>query len=383
MKIGEFSIDSHLCHGYTSDNKFSGPIRNDGDDTTMEDGQQGYEKQELLAIAHAMGYHASEELFDEWVEKGLLGKAESRHWLGRGQGSSAKWPALQCELFLVLLRERQGKEVNIPLKLLCNIPVWKWLYWGDLGGVGLPQVKRVMSTWVDYVKKIPAETTRKDAHKVVNTIQGSTPLEKRALLNELTAIGAFEKEVDTDVLRHQLRLVVEGSAKKRRKQDKNRLVLVDDVAYLSSLIPLRFDALAHFEQIEQLPDAVWEWARFFVLFLTSRVQAVHPLVDRDPKLHGRFYRITIKTLCEPTCYTLLTPLAMAAHHLFDEKNPQILPVFTPSVWQQGKIIAHMRTNLVSSGILLPDGNLARALHHEIAIDHQETHRQFTVHIPFN
>lgn len=349
----------------------------------MEDAQQGYEKQELLAIAHAMGYHASEDLFDEWVEKGLLGKAESRHWLGRGQGSSAKWPALQCELFLVLLRERQGKEVNSPLKLLCNIPVWKWLYWGDLGGVGLPQVKRVMSTWVDYVKKIPAETARKDAHKVVNTIQGSTPLEKRALLNELTAIGAFEKGVDTDVLRHQLRLVVEGSAKKPRKQDKKRLVLVDDVAYLSSLIPLRFDALAHFEQIEHLPDPVWEWARFFVLFLTSRAQVVHPLVDRDQKLHGRFYRITIETLCEPTCYTLLTPLALAAQHLFDGEDPLELPVFTPNAWEQEKITTHMQTALVSSGVLLPDGRPARALHHDITIGYQEKQRHFTVHIPFN
>lgn len=45
-----------------------------------------YEKQEMIEDARAYGFAATESLFDDWVEKGLLGPAH-REGLGRGRGS--------------------------------------------------------------------------------------------------------------------------------------------------------------------------------------------------------------------------------------------------------------------------------------------------------
>src|SRR5713226_2896000 len=118
-----------------------------------------YQKQEMLDQARIHGLTASEGLFDDWVEKGLLGEAGEREWPGRG--SIARWPQEQLNLFLNLLSHRQREHNKIHLGPLCCIPVWGWLYCGELSGITLRQVRRAMETWMDYQRKIPEEHIRR------------------------------------------------------------------------------------------------------------------------------------------------------------------------------------------------------------------------------
>ncbi len=59
--------------------------------------QPWYVKQEMIKAAQAYGYEATEALLDDWIKKGLVGRAE-RAGCGRGRGSIAWWSArnLRC-----------------------------------------------------------------------------------------------------------------------------------------------------------------------------------------------------------------------------------------------------------------------------------------------
>ena len=79
---------------------------------------------------------------DDWIASGLLA-GPHKHGLGRGRGSKALWSAEQANLFLRLLRARQGAR---RVKTLCNLPVWLWLTEGD-DYVPLSQARRALATW--------------------------------------------------------------------------------------------------------------------------------------------------------------------------------------------------------------------------------------------
>src|SRR6266581_182910 len=164
-----------------------------------------YEKQEMLEDARAYGLTVTASQFDDWVEKGLLGRAH-REGLGRGRGSTASWPSQQYTLLLELLRARQQGKFRIGQ--LCALPVWRWVYWGELGGVSLPQVRRAMDTWVASVRKTTTDTERREVRRAVEKLQGASYAGKRALLDELTHIGTFDKEPDAELLRFLLEPMV-------------------------------------------------------------------------------------------------------------------------------------------------------------------------------
>src|SRR6266487_4594696 len=75
---------------------------------------------------------------------------------------------------------------------------------GELGGISLPQVRRAMDTWVASVRKTTTDTERREVRRAVEKLQGASYAGKRALLDELTHIGTFDKEPDAELLRFLL-----------------------------------------------------------------------------------------------------------------------------------------------------------------------------------
>src|SRR5712692_5791929 len=153
-----------------------------------------YQKHQMLACAARCGFSVTESLFDDWVEKGLMGEAEMR--VRPGRGSQAWWPHAQLTLFLDLLALRQRTSPTFPFRQLCHLPVWRWLYWCDLGGVTLKQVKRAVSTWVDLQEKIPETQVRRDVTRGIHQYQGPKAADILPLIDECTRIMAFQKPVE-------------------------------------------------------------------------------------------------------------------------------------------------------------------------------------------
>ncbi len=339
--------------------------------------REWYEKQEMLEGARAYGFPVTEGLFDDWVEKGLLGRAH-REGLGRGRGSTARWPSQQYTLLLELLRGRQLAKFRIGQ--LCAFPVWRWIYWRELGGVALDQVRRAMDTWVASVKNTTTDTERKEVRRAIEKVQGVSYAGKRALLDELTRIGTFEKEPDAELLRYLLESVIPSSPWNVVFQDGKTSPA--DVELLSTMIPIRQKAFQNYEQIVQLPDTLWEWARTFLLFAQRKGQSERPLLARNRRLADRYRRLTVYNVLRGSCYDVLSPLAIAAQRLFPEEKSDPIPFLNPQVWQQGGASSIIKTTVVCSPVLLPDGSHVAYLRNEVHIAYREKAYQFTLDLPF-
>lgn len=124
-----------------------------------------YDKQTIFAWVQAGRFEATPSLFEDWIEKGIAGKAIERKYPGKG--SIALWSDKQVELFLTALRHRQHFHASIAH--LCNLPVWSWLYFGEqITDVPLTQVQTAMNTWVKDMRNPPIREARKSIQELVH-----------------------------------------------------------------------------------------------------------------------------------------------------------------------------------------------------------------------
>ena len=345
--------------------------------------QSWYTKREMIEAARTHGYEATEPLLDDWIKKGLLGGAE-RAGLGRGHGSVAWWPPEQFTLFIELLRARKLGKLRIGQ--LCAFPVWRWVYWGERGGVALPQVRRAMATWIASVRKTTTDIERKDARNAIEKIQGQRASGKLALLKELTAIGTHQKEPDPDLLRYLLETVITDQPMSYPRENGETGAV--DIEMIATLFPLGLRAFHQYEeQIACLPDSLWEWGRTFLLFMQLQGQEVQPLLAKNRKLAERYHRLTIYDVLWGVCYDLLTPLSIAAPNLIPDKPlqdhwPEASSFLNYRRWQEGQVSSCIKTTLVRSSLLLPDGENVASLRSQVGITYHEKVYHFTIDLPF-
>lgn len=341
--------------------------------------QPWYEKQEMVEAARKHGYDATAALLEDWIKKGLIGFAE-QSGLGRGRGSTARWSGAQFTLFIECLKARQLG--NLRIGQLCAFPVWRWLYWGNRGGVELPQVKRAMATFVASVKKTTTDKERKDARRAVEKLQGPRSSGKLALINELAAIGTFQKDPDSELLQYLLDAVVmESSPSSVSDQGFSRS---SDIEMLATMFPLRLKAFQQYEQqIASLPDTLWEWARTFLIYIQLQGQKAQPLLAQYPRFANRYHRLTVYDVLWGACYDLLLPLSAVVPMLSTNKLvTHLRPCFHPQNWQADEATGLTKTTIVSSPLVLPDGVNLLYLRNELFVMYQENVFWFALDLPF-
>lgn len=337
-----------------------------------------YQKHEILSCAAQCGFSVTESLFDDWIEKGLIGKAGARVWPGRG--SRAWWPQAQLTLFLELLLLRQHTSTQFSLMQLCHLPVWRWLYWGDLGGVTLKQVQCAIATWIDYQQKIPEEQVRRDITHVLRQYQGPKATNKRPLIDELTQTMTFQKPVDRDLLQHLLDPVVNAYPKKTAKGPVRTFM---DVAECWSLMhSLCWKVVQDKDLLSSLPDALWEWARFFILIGPALMGQERPHLANDPVLGTLFLRQTVSGLRFQSCQALVTWLGLATQQeLAPWRNPAGR-FLDPEAWQQGEVTWMHETQIRFSPLVLPGGKPIPYLCNTITLTYQGKQQPFSAVLPF-
>ena len=305
-----------------------------------------YTRADLLAQAARAGYQASARLIDDWVQAGLLGNAEDRDWPGRahGSGSTARWSQHQRDLFLSLLHQRQKLHVreNGPL---CNIPVWLWVYWGDLGGVSLKQVRRAMRTWTAYWSGQSYATVRKSAREVVTLASYARATNKRELVDELSRIGISGADIDDETLRYFLDQVIGPRAKGPEQAPFS-------TDYIALMLGIRALAMQQVDQVLAQPDAVWKWAKVALLTTYAGYHEMQPEFATDTHMGQRFPRLTVTALCESVCYYLFTLLGIAHQQVPPSDVP---PALHPASWKAGEVQAFVQTQVMQSQLLSPRG----------------------------
>ena len=305
-----------------------------------------YTKEGMLAQAASEGYKVSVRLFDDWVQAGLLGNAEVRDWPGRthGSGSTAMWSQHQRNLFLVLLHHRQKGNIRVNGPL-CNIPVWLWIYWGELGGISLKQVRRAMRTWTAFWGGQSYTTVRKSAREVVALASHARGTNKRELVEELSRIGVSGTDIDDEELHYLLDQVIGPHAKGPEAAQFS-------TDYIASMLGIRALAMQQREDVLAQPDAIWEWAKVSQLTVYAEYQQLQPHFAADPQIGHRFPRQTVSMLCESSCYYLFTLLGIAYQQVPSSGVP---PMLQPVAWQTGEATAITQTQIASSTLLLPNG----------------------------
>lgn len=240
-----------------------------------------------------------------------------------------------------------------------------------------------MTTWVASVKKTTTDSERKEARKGVEKLQGPHASGKLALINELTAIGAFQKEPDPDLLRYLLEPVVIDFPPDITSDNGETHSI--DIEMLATMFPLRLKAFQQYErQIVCLPDTLWEWARTFLLYLQLQGQKAQPLLARNPRFANRYRRLTIYDTLWGSCYDLLAPLSLVALSLLPAIKPvqNLRSCLQPQNWQAGEATSSIKTTLISSPLLLADGDNLLSLRNEVSIAYQEKIYRFTIELPF-
>jgi hypothetical protein len=337
-----------------------------------------YQKGTVLAIAKAQGFSASEYLFDEWVERGLLGEAGVRIWPGRG--SLALWPQEQLDLFLSLLVLRQRFPKNIPLGRLCPIPVGRWLYWGELSGVSLSQVRRALTTWIDFQSKIPEKQVRRDITQAMRRYEGPNATDRRLLIDELVATWVKRKVPERDLLRTLLDPVVNAYPQKAAKGPVR--AFMDLAECWSVMHALCFTVLQQERAFLDLPDAYWNWARFFNLLTYGLNLDERSHLASDPQFGDLFARQTVENLCQQACQALITWLGLAHQGDLAPWRAEPLRFLDPELWQRGEVVCTIRTDLRASPLILPGGVPFLYLCHTMALTFQRESQSFPVAIPF-
>jgi len=333
-----------------------------------------YMKNELLETAQKAGFRVTESQFDDWVEKGLLGQGK-KEWPGRGHGSGSQvmWPEGQLSLFMELLQARQRKPAY-HIGDLCVFPVWRWIYQSEQGGVNLLQVQRAMNTWITARKKVSLDRSRQEAHSLGERLQEKHSIGKRDLLRELTTLRAFQKEVNKEDLRYLLEPIVHPLIIGTETYPDGR------AAVLAYMMELLHKAYHTYEQIQQFPDPLWEWARV-VRLLGSRIPSWSWFQSEFPRLAWK-NRLTVYDTLKDCTENFLTSLSLALVDFVEEKDDTFFAFLNPRSWEEGRVTSRIETTYVPSSLWLPNGSNLLYLRNTVYLIGQEKTYWFRRDLPF-
>jgi len=297
-----------------------------------------------------------------FVEYGLLDHPQ-RAWPGHGGGSSPGWwPRAQYDLWLTLLRQRKqliesnGAHKAQITPALCNIVVSAWVYFGDAAGIPLRQVRRAMRTWASanqHVNSLVA--ARRAAQDIIRTAGHDKAPNRRALKEQLAQIVWIGRVPDREDLLYRMRLLVDPFGKGVTKGPEGASFSPE---ILTALITERIEMLQVLQRGEpHLPDGMWEWARFTLLWSRGFYLQAQPQILNDPSLQkhpemARLYQSeTFETMMNSVCFDLLTVLAVAEQA---QQATHLPPEFQPHVWLEGKLKAHIKAWQAVSTVLRLD-----------------------------
>ena len=289
-----------------------------------------YAMEDLIRAANEAGYSPTARLVHDWVALGLLGRPE-RHGRGRRKGVSATWPEAQLQLFLTLLHHR----LNVTrVGVLCNVPVWTWLYFGD-EHVTTRQVRRALGTWGGSTSKVSWTTAKRVAHQLLD--DAAHPQARRADKRELvetaaSAIMDLPRKLDEEKLLPLFERVADPTGSGLTWTMDGMAVTPGAVVAIMRARVRGLAALAAGE----VDDSLLHWARYAEI--VSRAQYAAQLARMMG--HGtRSVAAAIPTVQETVlraCADLCTLLGLGVENPGDEKSQSL---DQPAVWK----VANLRS----------------------------------------
>ncbi|MGP0108439.1 MAG: hypothetical protein ACLPR9_06190 [Acidimicrobiales bacterium] len=261
----------------------------------------GFTRAELVREAKAAGYEVTERLITDWSSLGLLDHPVRRSkGTGGGRGATYLYPPTQRDLFLSLLQHRGSGQ---GVARLTVIPVGVWLLWGD-EFVGLPQVRRALSTWVGGVPwERSAERAQQMAKKAVRELaESSADPEAKAALEAALADVVYNRHFDKEQISPLVRAVVDPKGTGRRHGPIGQSV-EEVTEFLGSLIT----GMTTFEHAEK---GAFIEARMRYRQTVASYTADWPRLSSADTIGTLFERPTLEFFMNRACRDLLTHLGL-------------------------------------------------------------------------
>jgi hypothetical protein len=340
-------------------------------------GLRSYSQEEMLEYARLRGLPLSAWTFRDWIRIGLLGTASDRTFPGRGHGSgsAARWSSQQFGLFQLVLAQKQSlrHECNAPY---CNLPVWRWLYWGDQADVGLQQVKRALRTWQQWYRKNAQNkrSVRKHVRELVAMTASRHAIGTRDLVNDLTEMALDGESLDEATLREMFALIIDPRGVGEARGPMGRQFTPEEMGRRISL-----QALASQLDLENLPEPLWELARVGQLLARYRYQLAQ--AERESSARASHEhplpRASLHALMDSSCFLLLYMLAI----LKRGPHPCLQENLQPRAWLTGAAKATITTVPIPMSLMLPNGLPVLRLQIEVTIQHR-TPWSFSFALPY-
>jgi hypothetical protein len=270
---------------------------------------------------------------EKWVTYGLLDLGSQR---GRGQGRGAlfQWPHNQLELLLVLLKKH--KEVTRS-RVLLNIPVGIWLYWGD-DFVPLRQVRRAMASWADTGKRRAKHPWQSMARRIVDSVADpASRRPDRELAADLIVELVRDRKSEVADLGEVLAGVV-GMKDPAAFTDGERV---------AQLLLAQASALT---ELPRLPDEVFVWARAFLLLGQGTYGTDHAQLAKDPRFGALHEAPSFEGFVQRACNHLVSALGL---YLTQPEAPGLPDFLKPELWIEGRARLQASAHYEPSRLRIP------------------------------
>jgi hypothetical protein len=292
-----------------------------------------YTQQQLLDVARSRGHKVSQGLLEKWVGYGLLDRG-TQHGRGKGRGALFLWSGNQLELLLALLTKRL--EVS-RVRVLLNLPVGVWLYWGD-DYIPLRQVRRAMESWADVGRKHPHHDWNGMAKRVVEGIASTdSRRQDKEVAADLIVGLARERSGDMSELVEALEPLV----------GPDNPSLFTDAPRVAQSLVAQVTAL---DQIQAMPDEVFRWARAMMLVSQAIYQHEQPRLASDPRFGSLHPTPTFEQLVVGACSHLTTVLGL---YLVQPPAGDLPIGLDPELWKRGRVRMEATAAYNPSPITLP------------------------------
>lgn len=297
-----------------------------------------FTREDLIREANAIRPGATDRLVTDWVEIGLLDHPH-KPGLGRGAGSHpGTWPAPQLKTFLSLWR----KKPEATIADLCNLPVYLWLFWGD-EFAPLRQVRRAMNSWLTRLRRVPIRAADAAAAHILGIVEEGRPSRaKRDFLSDAL------RAVPPDLEQARSQLVTKSHTRRTDPPTALGRTVDVDPELIMRLLTGRVTAEG---QLDQLPDSLFEWARFFNLYAEEQYRQDQPMLGADSR-HGRLFpQRRHEHMIKYACANLLTLLGAS---LTVKPNPAyVASHLDPNEWKDGRVhgVIH-KTDMSDGGLLV-------------------------------
>lgn len=273
---------------------------------------------QMIESAAESGFKVTARLITDWVELGLLDRAK-KVGLGRGKGSSATWPEGQHDLFLALLQQRrQIRQIG----LLCNVPVYLWLY-ERASDVSIHQVRRALETWSGLSSNVSLITARRTAQHLLKALNHPrAPNKDRKALLDMVTTMVYRRTFKAEELLLLMQRVYDP-AKTGIVWTVGGEAMTPEACL--ELIHARWSAI---DALDRIPDSLFEWARHANIVVRSPYLAL----ANKPALGSQQMTVTQQDLFNESCLNLVTALGLG---LTVPVSSEVNDIRNPATWETG------------------------------------------------